>query len=588
MKVKIAPLIILVSGVFSLVEIIPNSVLLVNFFLFLFMIYQNIIKKISPVKYLFLLVTIILLWLKFHSLRNIEFATSLIFTLALLKGLELKSYRDYFNMLLIFILLEGCILIINPSPFFLILSFLKIILFFYLLLKIKGYELEMLNLKRILIISIPAIFFSVALYLFFPRYTQGFLSLNSIDNLTNQSNKSINFENLSELKLSDKKLFTVSTTSNEDLSNQYWRINFLSTFRNKEWRASIKFNVNQPTILQGPNFDYTIKTAGTLWDYLPTLDGKTNELVSSENVRKNNDGTFEIWPPTTKAMMAKFKVYNQNNGPIYDDNIIFKSQNPLDKKIYNELLPYLNQYPKLEAVNKYFKSKKFEYSLNGDRSKSVQEFILSNKKGYCSHFASIYAYLLNLVNIKSRVVIGFQGGIINPFDQSIVIREKDSHAWVEYQNDKTWVRLDPTELVTSNRLLENDLFLNNSKNKYFLKLSFFLDYAEGLLTSNFFTIDNGFQKKYFNNRTTLYLATSFIVFFLILYYIVRITFLLENVEPHIARYNSFKKSFQNKGMPKNEYETALEYMERLIIAFPDERNKIEEETKKYILKSYKP
>lgn len=74
----------------------------------------------------------------------------------------------------------------------------------------------------------------------------------------------------------------------------------------------------------------------------------------------------------------------------------------------------------------------------------VEDFVFNRKAGHCEYFASALALMLRSVNIPSRVVTGFKGGISNEEDLSLTILQRHAHAWVEAYVGDRWVAYDPT------------------------------------------------------------------------------------------------------------------------------------------------
>jgi transglutaminase-like putative cysteine protease len=107
---------------------------------------------------------------------------------------------------------------------------------------------------------------------------------------------------------------------------------------------------------------------------------------------------------------------------------------------------------KLEAFLR--NSGQFSYSLQmdvKDRSLDpVEDFLVNRKEGHCEYFASALALLLRSVDIPSRIVNGFKGGDWNELTQTMTVRQKHAHSWVEAfaglgpQNIPIWITLDPT------------------------------------------------------------------------------------------------------------------------------------------------
>ena len=92
---------------------------------------------------------------------------------------------------------------------------------------------------------------------------------------------------------------------------------------------------------------------------------------------------------------------------------------------------------------------------------SVDEFIFGTKQGLCEHYSQAMTVMLRSVGIPARVVTGLHGGTINPYEDYIMVREKDAHAWVEaWIDDLGWQRFDPTFAVAPSRIISQD-FLND-------------------------------------------------------------------------------------------------------------------------------
>ena len=101
-------------------------------------------------------------------------------------------------------------------------------------------------------------------------------------------------------------------------------------------------------------------------------------------------------------------------------------------------------------------SGQFSYTLQMDvidrRVDPVEDFLVNRKKGHCEYFASALALLLRSVNIPSRVVNGFKGGDWNDLTETMNVRQKHAHSWVEAYIGLTpgpekapiWITLDPT------------------------------------------------------------------------------------------------------------------------------------------------
>lgn len=74
----------------------------------------------------------------------------------------------------------------------------------------------------------------------------------------------------------------------------------------------------------------------------------------------------------------------------------------------------------------------------------VLDWLRSGGPGHCEYFAAAFSLILRAAGIPSRVVVGFMGGSVNPYENYFVVRNRHAHAWVEYFDGSAWVRADPT------------------------------------------------------------------------------------------------------------------------------------------------
>ncbi len=126
---------------------------------------------------------------------------------------------------------------------------------------------------------------------------------------------------------------------------------------------------------------------------------------------------------------------------------------PLVKNLTGEGIEAITA--RARAVESYLRdSREFSYTLEmgvvNRRLDPVEDFLVNRKKGHCEYFASGLALLLRSINIPARLVNGFKGGDWNDLTQSMNVRQKHAHSWVEAyvgldeQNKPRWVTLDPT------------------------------------------------------------------------------------------------------------------------------------------------
>jgi hypothetical protein len=109
----------------------------------------------------------------------------------------------------------------------------------------------------------------------------------------------------------------------------------------------------------------------------------------------------------------------------------------------------------LNQAVQYFKQNGFSYTLEPPLlgENPVDDFIFGEKRGYCEHFASAFAYLMRAAGVPARVVIGYLGGERNPYGDYLIVKQYHAHAWVEiFLDSQGWMRLDPTAIVAPERV----------------------------------------------------------------------------------------------------------------------------------------
>lgn len=266
---------------------------------------------------------------------------------------------------------------------------------------------------------------------------------------------------------------------------------------------------------------------------------------------------------------------------------------------------FISDREKLNLVIDFFKNRKYEYSLEPPLYNTLEEFILKGRSGYCSHFAAAFAYLARAVDLPSRVISGFQGGEFNPFDQSVIVREMDGHAWTEiYLKDSGWFKYDPTLVVAPGRInlgassfhdkIEPfiNLYYYQLPKSFFkfspvVKMSLWLDSLNFIFDSNILNFDKERQQKVLSYLIpkslsagwifTLALSGSLPLFWLFFNWLSR-----NQLDPHQRRYNRFLTRMSKAGMTKQPSETASAFRNRCLQKTSELDSLINEETDHYV------
>ena len=100
-----------------------------------------------------------------------------------------------------------------------------------------------------------------------------------------------------------------------------------------------------------------------------------------------------------------------------------------------------------QRIEQYL-SRNYTYTLDLvgiQQENPVDDFLFRSRRGHCEYFASSMVLMLRSLGIPARFTTGYLGGDYNPLEGYFVVRQSDSHAWVEaYLPDLGWTTFDPT------------------------------------------------------------------------------------------------------------------------------------------------
>jgi hypothetical protein len=106
-----------------------------------------------------------------------------------------------------------------------------------------------------------------------------------------------------------------------------------------------------------------------------------------------------------------------------------------------------------------FRQEAFFYTLNPPLLNeqaglnSIDQFLFESRRGFCSHYASAFVYLMRAAGVPARVIGGYQGGEYKVEQNLIQVRQFDAHAWAEiWVQGRGWLRFDPTAAVSPQRI----------------------------------------------------------------------------------------------------------------------------------------
>lgn len=123
----------------------------------------------------------------------------------------------------------------------------------------------------------------------------------------------------------------------------------------------------------------------------------------------------------------------------------------------------------IHNLDEWFTENDFRYTLtpNENKSRTLDEFLFQSRKGFCEHYAAASATILRSMGFRTRVVVGYQGGKWNDVSNTLMVRTRDAHAWVEVWSPVRttpgkgrWMTYDPTASIAPLRLRMGGDFLD--------------------------------------------------------------------------------------------------------------------------------
>lgn len=428
----------------------------------------------NPTRFLtgfFSFVFFVLIYLQFKTFIGKEAATSFIVVLASLKILEFESSEEKDFLILLGFFMTTAKFLFSYDLFYIFISIPVYAYLTYNLLPtvwIRKYKKEsMIYTLKIFTVSVPM---SLLLFFLFPRVTKELNELNIrskegisgfSDNLTpgSISNLSLSNETILRLALIDEQKIDIKNFYLKGLVLQK-HLGFLNWASEKN-TTTYNFTENIEQV------DYKITLEPTQQNIVFSLPNTTNLFSDNFKIFSDTDYIFKTYNLIDKRISIKGTIgkpilYKSNTAEInITINKNFISDNQTSKNLLLQLQKKLafDHSLKPKEINakilSFFASNNFHYSLSPGLQPhlTLDQFLFKIKKGYCEHYASAHALLLNSVGIPARVVIGYQGGEYNSMGNFWIVRQKDAHAWVEYLNENNyWVTTDPITVIQPERI----------------------------------------------------------------------------------------------------------------------------------------
>ena len=412
------------------------------------------------------LVLAAIVFFSFGTLVGRHAGISLLAIMLAMKFLEARLYRD--GILLVFL-----------AYFVVVTNFLfdqSIFIAIYLLFAVLVTTVALISLNQVGALPTPkqrsklalrmvleAVPVMLVLFILFPRISGPLWGIPEDQNTAQTGlSDSMSPGRISELTRNGSVAFRVKFVGQPPSYEQrYWRGPVLSNFDGNTWRqAEIRdLPTTQVRVFSDP-IDYTL-----------TLEPHNRKWIFGMD--------YVLRPPAGTELSSDFQLLSKKNRAAvsqYQLRSYPSAQFPADlthqERLINLQLPQ-NSNPRTVATGKqlgaainepqqlvqrvlgFYRNEPFRYTLNPPLlgTNAMDEFLFETRAGFCEHYAGSFVIIMRAAGIPARVVTGYMGGELNEFDDYMIVRQSDAHAWAEvWLPNQGWTRVDPTAAIAPERI----------------------------------------------------------------------------------------------------------------------------------------
>lgn len=393
-----------------------------------------------------------------------QFGVALLVVMAGMKLLEMKARRDLYVAVFLGYFVLVTLFLFYQSPLLTLYVLLVSTGFTALLIAVNIIQDTLpwkMLFKRASVLVLSSIPVMILLFVLFPRLDGPLWSLNLGANsgVTGMSDN-IHMGSISHLSQSEEVAFRVRFKGElPSPAQRYWRGMVLWQTDGRHWEredAALAADRFQPL---GPALEYEITMEASGQPWLFPLD---HVLGPAPGLSLNTDGELNAGSPIDTRKTWHLTSSTAIRSPVLGgrewemglqlpDTISARTEQ-LAAQLRGR---HRNDAGVVQAALRFFHDQPFIYTLEPPllSADPVDGFLFDTRRGFCEHYATSFVVLMRLADIPSRVVIGYQGGELNPLGGHLVIRQSDAHAWAEVWLDKQgWVRVDPTAAVAPERI----------------------------------------------------------------------------------------------------------------------------------------
>ncbi len=404
----------------------------------------------------------------YSSISGVGPGSALLAIMAALKLLETRRRRDQFVLLFLSVFLVMSSLLREQYLWSLPYMLLGLLVIMTAWLRMSAGDSQSTRQSfatgaRLLAYAAPL---AVVMWVFFPRIATPFWAV-PIDTSRAMTGISDTMSpgDISSLSLSDAVAFRVSFDGDiPEARDRYFRGLVLTRFNGRTWTArepSMSRFARDQIEARGEQIDYDVTLEPTqqqwvfaldmpvAWGIEDTFMGPQQQLARSTPItqRVAYRVTSFIDFRVGRELSELYRTwYSQLPG----------SSNPRTAALARSMRDEAgSDRAFVDAVLNMLHEEEFYYTLRPPPlgNNPVDRFLFDSRRGFCEHYASAFSVMMRSAGIPARVVLGYQGGTINPLGGHLIVRQSDAHAWTEvWIEDIGWHRVDPTAAVAPERV----------------------------------------------------------------------------------------------------------------------------------------
>ena len=379
-----------------------------------------------------------------------------------LKLMEIRGRRDaYLIVFLAFIVAASQFLYVQ-SIVLAVYILLVAMLLLATLVTLNGSQVRTLAaLRTASFLLLQAVPLALVIFVFFPRLeAPHWMWLKEDNKAMSGLSNSLEPGSISDLSLSDQLVFRVRFDGElPPARERYWRGPVYTHTDGVRWTIDSSQLPTRKPQFSGKRYHYTVLMEPQQQTWVFAL-----EMPEGFDAALQQNAYYQLTTNQPPGERAEYRISSAtafNTGGIAQAEFNLNTRLPAAATAKQlqlvKRLQGLDTNPETLIRNllQHFRTEAFYYTLTPPLmlDNPIERFLFETRRGFCSHYATAFVYLLRMAGIPARVVGGYQGGEFNKVGRFLEIRQADAHAWAEvWLKDKGWVRFDPTAAVAPDRI----------------------------------------------------------------------------------------------------------------------------------------